>query len=91
MILKVTAWLFAALSTMAKGPAGFGLPMLCALVYVFMQDIPIRMDRRRDYLDIYWEICRPSLSTTHHHDLGNLKSPITNGPRLPRAAAWGSG
>jgi len=28
------AWLFAALSTMGKGPAGFGLPVLCALAYV---------------------------------------------------------
>jgi 4-amino-4-deoxy-L-arabinose transferase-like glycosyltransferase len=30
----IAAWLFAALSTMAKGPAGFGLPVLCALAYV---------------------------------------------------------
>jgi 4-amino-4-deoxy-L-arabinose transferase-like glycosyltransferase len=27
----IAAWLFAALSTMAKGPAGVGLPVLCAL------------------------------------------------------------
>jgi 4-amino-4-deoxy-L-arabinose transferase-like glycosyltransferase len=31
----LAAWLFAALSTMAKGPAGFGLPVLCVLAYVF--------------------------------------------------------
>jgi 4-amino-4-deoxy-L-arabinose transferase-like glycosyltransferase len=30
----LAAWLFAALSTMAKGPAGFALPVLCALAYV---------------------------------------------------------
>ncbi len=30
----IAAWLFAALSTMAKGPAGFGLPILCALAYI---------------------------------------------------------
>lgn len=30
----LAAWFFAALSTMAKGPAGFGLPVLCALAYV---------------------------------------------------------
>ena len=30
----IAAWLFAALSTMAKGPAGFGLPVLCALAYI---------------------------------------------------------
>jgi 4-amino-4-deoxy-L-arabinose transferase-like glycosyltransferase len=30
----IAAWFFAALSTMAKGPAGFGLPVLCALAYV---------------------------------------------------------
>jgi 4-amino-4-deoxy-L-arabinose transferase-like glycosyltransferase len=30
----LAAWLFAALSTMGKGPAGFGLPILCALAYV---------------------------------------------------------
>lgn len=33
-LLFLAAWLFAALSTMAKGPAGFGLPVLCALAYV---------------------------------------------------------
>ncbi|HMY15922.1 MAG TPA: glycosyltransferase family 39 protein [Polyangium sp.] len=30
----LAAWFFAALATMAKGPAGFGLPVLCALMYV---------------------------------------------------------
>jgi 4-amino-4-deoxy-L-arabinose transferase-like glycosyltransferase len=30
----LAAWFFAALATMAKGPAGFGLPVLCALVYL---------------------------------------------------------
>jgi 4-amino-4-deoxy-L-arabinose transferase-like glycosyltransferase len=30
----LAAWFFAALSTMAKGPAGFGLPVLCAFAYV---------------------------------------------------------
>ncbi|HVY47199.1 MAG TPA: glycosyltransferase family 39 protein [Minicystis sp.] len=30
----LAAWLFAAISTMAKGPAGVGLPVLCALAYV---------------------------------------------------------
>ncbi|EYF05570.1 ArnT family glycosyltransferase [Chondromyces apiculatus] len=33
-LLFLAAWFFAALSTMAKGPAGAGLPVLCALVYV---------------------------------------------------------
>ncbi|AUX38636.1 hypothetical protein SOCE26_000130 [Sorangium cellulosum] len=33
-LLFLAAWFFAALSTMAKGPAGFGLPVLCALAYV---------------------------------------------------------
>ncbi|MEO8876385.1 MAG: glycosyltransferase family 39 protein, partial [Polyangiaceae bacterium] len=28
------AWLLAAISTMAKGPAGFGLPVLCGFAYV---------------------------------------------------------
>jgi 4-amino-4-deoxy-L-arabinose transferase-like glycosyltransferase len=28
------AWLFAAIATLAKGPAGFGLPALCALAHV---------------------------------------------------------
>jgi 4-amino-4-deoxy-L-arabinose transferase-like glycosyltransferase len=32
----LAAWFFAALSTMAKGPAGFGLPVLCALAYVIV-------------------------------------------------------
>jgi len=32
----IAAWLFAALSTMAKGPAGVGLPVLCALLYVIV-------------------------------------------------------
>jgi 4-amino-4-deoxy-L-arabinose transferase-like glycosyltransferase len=30
----LAAWLFAAVSTLAKGPAGFGLPALCALAYL---------------------------------------------------------
>jgi 4-amino-4-deoxy-L-arabinose transferase-like glycosyltransferase len=30
----LAAWYFAALATMAKGPAGFGLPMICAFAYV---------------------------------------------------------
>jgi 4-amino-4-deoxy-L-arabinose transferase-like glycosyltransferase len=33
-ILYVAAWFCAAIATMAKGPAGFGLPMLCAFAYV---------------------------------------------------------
>ncbi|MDB4944765.1 MAG: Polymyxin resistance protein ArnT, undecaprenyl phosphate-alpha-L-Ara4N transferase, partial [Labilithrix sp.] len=33
-ILYVSAWLCAAIATMAKGPAGFGLPMICAFAYV---------------------------------------------------------
>ncbi|MEO8797992.1 MAG: glycosyltransferase family 39 protein, partial [Polyangiaceae bacterium] len=28
------AWLLAAISTMAKGPAGFGLPVLCGFMYI---------------------------------------------------------
>jgi 4-amino-4-deoxy-L-arabinose transferase-like glycosyltransferase len=28
------AWVFAAVATLAKGPAGFGLPVLCAFAYV---------------------------------------------------------
>jgi len=32
----LAAWFFAALSTMAKGPAGIGLPALCALVYIIV-------------------------------------------------------
>jgi 4-amino-4-deoxy-L-arabinose transferase-like glycosyltransferase len=38
------AWFFAALSTMAKGPAGFLLPVLCALAYVVVSK------RHRDLL-----------------------------------------
>lgn len=30
----LAAWLFAAIATMGKGPAGFGLPILCAFAYV---------------------------------------------------------
>ncbi|MCK6591579.1 MAG: glycosyltransferase family 39 protein, partial [Polyangiaceae bacterium] len=33
-LLFLAAWFFAALSTMAKGPAGFLLPILCALAYL---------------------------------------------------------
>jgi 4-amino-4-deoxy-L-arabinose transferase-like glycosyltransferase len=33
-IVYVAAWLAAAIATMAKGPAGFGLPMVCAFAYV---------------------------------------------------------
>jgi 4-amino-4-deoxy-L-arabinose transferase-like glycosyltransferase len=33
-LLYLGAWFFAALATMAKGPAGFGLPILCGLAYV---------------------------------------------------------
>lgn len=33
-LFYLAAWLFAALSTMAKGPAGFILPILCALAYI---------------------------------------------------------
>ncbi|MFT3774661.1 MAG: glycosyltransferase family 39 protein [Minicystis sp.] len=33
-LLFLAAWFFAAISTMGKGPAGFGLPILCALAYV---------------------------------------------------------
>jgi|GEM_PF-283581 len=33
-IVYVAAWLAAAIATMAKGPAGFGLPILCAIAYV---------------------------------------------------------
>lgn len=33
-LLYVAAWFGAAIATMAKGPAGFGLPMLCAFAYV---------------------------------------------------------
>jgi 4-amino-4-deoxy-L-arabinose transferase-like glycosyltransferase len=33
-LLFIAAWFFAAFATMAKGPAGIGLPALCALIYV---------------------------------------------------------
>jgi 4-amino-4-deoxy-L-arabinose transferase-like glycosyltransferase len=33
-LVYVAAWLFAAIATMAKGPAGFGLPIICAFAYV---------------------------------------------------------
>jgi len=33
-LLYISAWFCAAIATMAKGPAGFGLPMLCAFAYV---------------------------------------------------------
>ena len=33
-LFYLAAWLFAALSTMAKGPAGFILPILCVLAYI---------------------------------------------------------
>ena len=33
-LLYIAAWLCAAIATMAKGPAGFGLPMICAFAYV---------------------------------------------------------
>lgn len=33
-LVYIAAWLCAALATMAKGPAGFGLPILCAFAYV---------------------------------------------------------
>ena len=33
-LVYVAAWLCAALATMAKGPAGFGLPIICAVAYV---------------------------------------------------------
>jgi 4-amino-4-deoxy-L-arabinose transferase-like glycosyltransferase len=33
-LLYVAAWLCAAIATMAKGPAGFALPMICAFAYV---------------------------------------------------------
>jgi 4-amino-4-deoxy-L-arabinose transferase-like glycosyltransferase len=33
-LFYLAAWLFAALSTMAKGPAGFILPVLCMLAYI---------------------------------------------------------
>lgn len=34
-LYALAAWFFAAISTMGKGPAGFGLPMLCAGAYIF--------------------------------------------------------
>jgi len=33
-LVYVAAWLAAAVATMAKGPAGFGLPIICAFAYV---------------------------------------------------------
>ena len=33
-LLYISAWFCAAIATMAKGPAGFGLPMICAFAYV---------------------------------------------------------
>lgn len=33
-LVYIAAWLFAAIATMAKGPAGFGLPIICAFAYV---------------------------------------------------------
>lgn len=33
-LIYIAAWLFAAVATMAKGPAGFGLPIICAFAYV---------------------------------------------------------
>lgn len=33
-LVYIGAWLCAAIATMAKGPAGFGLPILCAFAYV---------------------------------------------------------
>jgi 4-amino-4-deoxy-L-arabinose transferase-like glycosyltransferase len=33
-LVYVGAWLCAAIATMAKGPAGFGLPIICAFAYV---------------------------------------------------------
>ncbi len=33
-LLYIAAWLCAAVATMAKGPAGFALPMICAFAYV---------------------------------------------------------
>ncbi|MBX3192608.1 MAG: glycosyltransferase family 39 protein [Labilithrix sp.] len=33
-LLYIGAWLCAAIATMAKGPAGFGLPVICASAYV---------------------------------------------------------
>jgi 4-amino-4-deoxy-L-arabinose transferase-like glycosyltransferase len=33
-LVYIAAWLCAALATMAKGPAGFGIPIICAFAYV---------------------------------------------------------
>ncbi|MBX3232662.1 MAG: glycosyltransferase family 39 protein [Labilithrix sp.] len=33
-LVYIMAWLCAAIATMAKGPAGFGLPIICAFAYV---------------------------------------------------------
>ena len=33
-LFYLAAWFFAAVATMAKGPAGFGIPMICAFAYV---------------------------------------------------------
>jgi 4-amino-4-deoxy-L-arabinose transferase-like glycosyltransferase len=33
-LIYIAAWLCAAIATMAKGPAGFGLPIICAIAYV---------------------------------------------------------
>jgi 4-amino-4-deoxy-L-arabinose transferase-like glycosyltransferase len=33
-LVYIGAWLAAAIATMAKGPAGFGLPIICAFAYV---------------------------------------------------------
>ncbi|MBX3216518.1 MAG: glycosyltransferase family 39 protein [Labilithrix sp.] len=33
-LVYIAAWLCAAIATMAKGPAGFGLPIICAVAYV---------------------------------------------------------
>ncbi|MEZ4310497.1 MAG: glycosyltransferase family 39 protein [Polyangiaceae bacterium] len=45
-LLFIAAWLFAALSTMAKGPAGLLLPGVCALAYVVVSR------RARDLLNL---------------------------------------
>jgi len=45
-LLFLAAWFLAALSTMAKGPAGLGLPVLCVLIYVVLTK------RYRDLLDM---------------------------------------
>ncbi len=56
----LAAWLFAAISTMAKGPAGFGLPALCMLAYVFVSPRwrkLVKLDRDLGPLDfILWRI-----------------------------------